>query len=395
MTVRIVLLADSEGLATRLTQAVPGIQLRTVEAQNGGELVDRIESTGEFDVLACEFTGRNCEERARLVQMLVERLAPRPVIGLAVQADLALSSAALRVRAREFFVPGVDDERLRIWLSQLQQDGSTVSTDTAAPRGKIVVVVSGHPYEGIAFLTNHLAVALQEQMGHGDRALVLDLATPQGSAAIFLNQNPSYSALDAIAELERVDAKWASQHFGHHGSGIHVLSLPESMLGRPQMDSHRLLRFLDAVAGLYKWTVIAIDGHHPLAMLTRVIERADHSILLTDQSILKTRQSKYLLQALRQSDGCTARMSLVVDNYKQKLGLEPKNMAELFKLPLFGTFQTEGFNRIVAMNAGEPLFTIAPKDPYCSNVRGLAATLCGAPPLMPAEPQPKKRWKFF
>ncbi len=395
MTLRIVLLADSEALAERLAQAVPGIDLRIVAAESNGELVDRIEAAGDFDALACEFTARNCEDRAPLVQMLVERLAPRPVIGLALEGDQGLSSAALRARARDFFVPGVDDKRLREWLGHVQPSAQAALAPLPAAKGKIVVVVSGHPYEGIAFLADHLAIALQEQLRGSERTLLLDLATPQGSGAIFLNQNPTYSALDAIAESERVDAKWASQHFGQHGSGVHVLSLPESLLGRPQMDTHRLLRFLDTAAGLYRWTVVAIDGHHPIGLLTRVFERADHGILLTDQSILKTRHSKYLLQALRENEACTTRMGLVVDNYKQKLGLEPKNMAELFKLPLLGTFQTEGFNRIVAMNAGEALFTIAPKDPYCTSVRGLAATLCGAPPVLPAEPPQKKRWKFF
>lgn len=395
MTIRIVLLADSEGLSDRLSQVAPGIEVRAVAADNGGDLVDRIEATGDFELLACEFTARNSEDRARLVQMLVERLAPRPVIGLALQADSALSSAALRARAREFFVPGVDDERLRGWLNQLQRGTRSGEASTTAARGKVVAIVSGHPYEGIAFLADHLAIALQEHQRGGERTLLLDLATPSGSGAIFLNQNPTYSALDAIAEFERLDMKWAGQHFGQHGSGIHVLSLPESLLGRPQIDAQRLLRLLEAAAALYQWTVVALDGHHPVALLSRVLERADHGILLTDQSILKTRQSKYLLQALRETEACTARMGLVVDNYKQKLGLEPKNMAELFKLPLLGTFQTEGFNRIVAMNAGEALFTIAPKDPYCTNVRGLAATLCGAPSVAPTEPQPKKRWKFF
>ena len=393
MTVRVVLLADSAGLEARLAEAAPGVEIRSVVTENGGDLVDRIEAAGDFDALFCEFTTRNSEDRARLVQMLVERLAPRPVVGTALQADAAMSSSALRARARDFFVPGPDDERLRAWLSQLQP--GAMPSHLSAAKGKIVTIVSGHPYEGIAFLADHLAIALHEQVGPGDKVLVLDLATPQGAAAIFLNLNPTYSALDAIADTERLDATWPDKHFVHHSSGLHILSLPEAMLGRPQMDTYRLLRFVEAIAVQYRWTVIAIDGHHPLALLTRVIERADRSVLLTDQSILKSRHSKYLLQGLRESDGCTARMGLVVDNYKQRLGLEPRNLAELFKLPLLGTFQTEGFNRIVAMNAGEPLFTIAPKDPYCTGVRELAAALCGAPPVTPAEPPSKKRWKFF
>jgi pilus assembly protein CpaE len=391
------MVADGGSAAERLGNAVAGaIRLQVVDANPSATVVARIETAGAFDVLLCEFSPASCDERAALVQMLVERFAPVPVVGIALGEEPKLASAAMRARARDFFVLGRDDQRLAAWFERLLQGrSSALPAPSASSHGRIFTVLSGHPYDGIAFLADHLAVALQERVTQDERVLLLDLATPQGAGAIFLNQNPAYSALDALADVQRCDRKLIDSSFSRHASGVYVLSLPENLLGRPQIDADRLLQLLHTISGLFVYTVVAIDGHHALSTLARVVDRADRTLLLSDQSILKTRQSKYLLQALRDEDCTLERTGLIVDNYKSRLGLEPKNIAELYRLPLLGTLQTESYNRIVAMNAGEPLFAVAPKDPYCSGVRELAATLCGGKPVVPVPALVRKRWKLF
>ncbi|MBV8062510.1 MAG: hypothetical protein JOY51_02895, partial [Nevskia sp.] len=110
-------------------------------------------------------------------------------------------------------------------------------------------------------------------------------------------------------------------------------------------------------------------------------------LLLSDQSILRSRHNKHLLRALR-LEGCALdRAGLVVDDYRRRLGLEPKNLAELFELPLFATLQSEPSSRLVSMNSGEPLYTLARKDPYGLGVKKMAAALAAGQPLAASAPQ--------
>jgi len=134
-------------------------------------------------------------------------------------------------------------------------------------------------------------------------------------------------------------------------------------------------------------TVIAIDGHAPVSAVAGLVDLADRSLLLSDQSILKSRHNKYLLRSLRAQECSLERTSLVVDNYRRRLGLEPRNLAELFELPLVSALQTESFNRILSMNSGEPLFTLAKKDPYCAGIRELAGTLLSGEMKVSTPPQ--------
>ncbi len=205
--------------------------------------------------------------------------------------------------------------------------------------------------------------------------LLVDLATPSGAAAIFLNLNPTYNVLDAVNDAHRCDQTLIDTAFPKHGSGLYVLSLPEDLLGRGSFEPEQLLKLMQVLRGLFAYTVVAIDGHAPIAAVAGLVDMADRTLLLSDQSILKSRHNKYLLRALRAQDCSLERASLVVDNYRRRLGLEPRNLAELFELPLLTALHTESFNRLLSMNSGEPLFTLVKKDPYCGDVRDLATTL--------------------
>jgi len=124
----------------------------------------------------------------------------------------------------------------------------------------------------------------------------------------------------------------------------------------------------------------------PLSALVSVANESERLLLLSDQSILRSRHNKHLLRALR-LEGCALdRAGLVVDDYRRRLGLEPKNLAELFELPLFATLQSDLSNRSVSMNSGEPLYTLARKDSYALGVKKLATSLLSGQPIV-ASPQ--------
>jgi len=380
---RIIVIATSslvlEGLQAALGADIEIIRVELASAEN---VIADIEAAGAVDAVLCELISAKASEQAALVQMLVERFSPLPVIGLGTGDDSRLPSMALRARARDFLIFGRDDEAdiARRIIAQLPgpSDRWKLNKRMAWRQGKRYVIVSGHPYDGIAFLGVHLAIALQERVPRDARVLIVDLATPQGAAAVLLNLHPVHSVFDALAMVAKGEPPSLAA-FSQHAGGVAVLGLPESMRGRSRIDAAALGDLLDSIGSVFAHIVITLDGHFPISTLASVIGRADRTMLLSDQSILKTRQSRHLVEALR-TEGCSLeRMGLVVDNYKYGLGLEPQNIAELFRLPAFGTLCTERYNRIVAMNAGEPLFTLAPEDPYCVGIRNLAALLLGQP----------------
>ncbi|MDP3294130.1 MAG: hypothetical protein Q8M37_05240 [Nevskia sp.] len=390
MKTKVLVVADDPEFASWLQDAEDAnLDVVMIRGLVPTELLASVESQGRYGLLFCEFTPANAMMRASFVEQFLERHWQVPVVGLGASENPECMLAAMRAGARDYLVRGRDDAKLGGQIGRLLKRTAATTASAALPTkaGQIFLTLSGHPHESIAFFAEHLALAVVERLNPGEKVLLVDLATPSGAAAIFLNLNPTYNLLDAVNDAHRCDQTLIDTAFSKHASGLYVLSLPEDLLGRASFDADQLLKLMQVLRGLFTYMVVAVDGHAPITALSGLVSMADRSLLLSDQSILKSRHNKYLLRALRAQDCSLDRTALVVDNYRRHLGLEPRNLAELFELPLLSSLQTESFNRLLSMNSGEPLYTLAKKDPYCAGMQELAGLLLSGAMKAASAPQ--------
>lgn len=370
-----------------LQNAVAGVQFSLLRPIDSDDLLERIEAAGRVDLVLFEFDAVEMESRAVMIERLLERLPELPVAAVGAEPHPDVVLAAMRAGARDFLVLRRDDSSLSSAVGRLVRRGlpaATGLTSRAAPQSRLFTVLSGHPYEGIAFTASHLALALVDgKRRAGERVLLIDTATPAGASAIFLNLAPGYSVLDAINDVYRCDQTLVDTAFTRHGSGLYLLSLPEDLIGRPDLDSEDFLQLLKVLRNLFDIIVCAVDGQAPLSMINEIASQSSRLLWLTDQSILRSRQSKYLLRAMRLQDTLANKAGLLVDAYQRRLGLEPAHLAELLDLPLIGTLNGDPLARIQAMNAGESLLKAHPNDGFSVAIRALAEALMTDAPTMP------------
>lgn len=368
--------ADDPVILNWLQNAAPGVDFALIRPLDGDDLMERLQQLGKVEMVFFEVAPQSLPARIALMERLLDRLpdVPLAAVGAEHQPDLVL--ACMRAGARDFFVLKRDEANVATALGRLLKR-SAQARDAGRPggKGKLFTLLAAHPHEGIAFAAAHLALACHEKIPSSERALLVDIATPAGAATIFLNIAQSYSVLDAINDVFRADQTLVDTAFSKHASGLYVLSLPEDAIGRPNFNPDEFLKLLQVLRGLFSVIVVALDGMAPLPLQKALLTAADRSLMMTDQSIVKSRHSKYLLRALRLDDAALDRTGLLVDNYHKRLGLEPQNLAELLDLPLVATLSTDGAARIQSMNAGEPMYVVAPKDTYCGDMRRLAQAL--------------------
>lgn len=353
--------------------------LRPLDAD---DLIERLQMLGRTDIVFFQFDASNVDLRVGMVERLLERMPEVPAAGLGAESNPDIVLAAMRAGARDFFVLRRDEANVAALMGKLLRRNTTV-TKTQQKQGKLFTLLSANSSGDTAFVAAHLALAAQQQLPSGERVLLVDIASPPGAGTIFLNINQSYSVLDAINDVYRSDQTLVDTAFARHASGIFVLSLPEDLVGRAQINHDELTKLLQVLRGLFGVIVVAVDGLTPLEGLTGMVGLADRSLLLTNQSILMSRHSKYLLRALRLDDCPLDRAALLVDSYHRRVGLEPENLAELLDIPLLGTLSGSA-QRMPAMNAGEPMFSIAPKDPFCEDVRSVTQALLSGAGSAPA-----------
>ncbi len=388
MKTQAVVVADDPVYLSWLENAAgPSAEFSLIRPLDAEDLVERVQLMGRLDVIFFQFEAANLDARLSMMERLVERLPDLPVAGLGADSNPDIVLAAMRAGARDFLVLRRDEGDVAALLSKLLRRTQPL-TRSSQKQGRVFGVLSAHPHDSVAFVAEHLALACAANLPKSEQVLFLDVATPAGAGAIFLNINQSYSVLDAINDVYRCDQTLIDTAFSKHASGLYLLSLPEDLVGRPAINIDEFLKLLQVLRGLFSCIVVAFDGHLPMEGLSGIISQCERSLLLSDQSIIKSRHSKYLLRSLRLEDCPLDRTALVVDNYRRRLGLEPENLAEILDLPLLGRLSASANNaRVQAMNAGEPMFTVAPKDPMCEDLRRIALALLAGQSNVEAAPQ--------
>ena len=383
MKIQAAVVADDPVYLNWLQNAAGEAEFTLIRAHDADDLIERVQMLGRVDMVFFQVDAASIAARVGMIERLLDRMPELATAAVGADQNPDVVLAAMRAGARDYFVIRKDESNVAASLGRLlRRNAQGNASAQNGARGKLFAVLGGHPDEGIAFLAEHLALAISKDLNPApgkrelrERVLLVDAATPAGAAAIYLNIAQAYSVLDAVNDAHRCDQTLVDTAFPRHSSGLQLLSLPEDFIGSPQLNHEDFLKLLQVLRGLFGAIVVTLDGHAPPAGLKGLVTQADRTLLLTDQSIIKSRHSKYLLRALRLDDCPLDRTALVVDNYRRRLGLEPQNLAELLDLPLLATLSTDASARQQAMNSGEPMFVAAPKDEYCAGVQRLAAAL--------------------
>jgi pilus assembly protein CpaE len=350
--------------------------LRPVDAE---DLIQRVQAGGRVDLVFFQFDAANAPARAVWMERLLERVPDLPVAGVGEDGQPEVVLAAMRAGARDFLVLRRDDTQVAALIGKLLR--RTVGGPRGAKQGRVYALIGADADPATAFAAEHLALTTLEQLPRGERVVLVDLSLPAGSAAVFLNINQTYSVLDAINDVFRCDQTLVDSAFSKHTTGLFVLSLPEDLVGRPGVNGEDLLKLLQVFRGLFAATFVTLDGQYGTRVLSTIVGAVDRALLLSDQSILRSRHSKYLLRSLRLEDTAMDRFGLVVDGYRRRHGLEPDALAELLELPLLAALSSDELARQQAMDTGESLFQLAPKNPWCRDVRKLAEALASGRPV--------------
>lgn len=298
------------------------------------------------------------------------------VLVVAVGADSPTEAVieAMRAGARDFFVMGRDDAQLSERLRKLMRKSAT-QQGSAERTGRLYSIHSATGGPALAWTAEHLALALLENSRAGERILLIDLSTPNGASLVFMNIAQTYSLLDAVADVHRCDQTLIDTAFAKHSSGLNVLTMPEDLVEPARLDEADFLALLDVLARHFHSIVLCTAANLPLHAQAGVLSRAHASFMISDGSILNSRANKHLLKALQLEDCPLDRVGLVVDSDGIARGLDAQNLAQLVELPLWAVMPVNYQTRLQAMNAGDALYKLAPKDAYCAAIRDLAKRL--------------------
>jgi pilus assembly protein CpaE len=325
-------------------------------------------------VVFCEMGVGSDARDASFMEGLTAAKPLLPVVAMAETPDRQTVLTALRAGARDFVSPDMRPSEL---ISLIRRVISREHGDLRAgmvAECDMTAVASARPGADAPMFALHLALALQEAAPKDD-ILLLDLGVPAADSLHYLGLEPTYSFVDAIRSLRRLDDTLINTAFSRHDSGLRILAMPDETLDAGRFTTADLYVLLGALKRHFKHIVVNLGGVPATEFLFVLLGKSDRTFLLVEQSVPSCKQNRTLLQKLRDNKVPFGSVSLVVDRYLPSVPPNADTIAKGFGIPLLSTLPSSGMARLTMMNSGESLFKSAPRDPYTTTVRKIAAGL--------------------
>lgn len=347
--------------------------------------MDAINSNERIDLLFVRLVDDAAISPALIVEALVDAYPGVPCIGVSDADNAELVLGAMRAGAVDVFVRGRDEDRIgSLSARALKRSASSAVVPSPqhqrAKRGQVVSLVSAAQSSLLAYSLVHLGVAIKDNPGTRDkRVLLIDFSLPGGDSSIIFESSADFGVLDVLRDMERCDDTLIASAFPTIESGCYLLALPEHLNSDLNLAGELvdLPRLLEICRSYFDYTVICGDAGMGLSALSALVQGSDHASLMSDQSVLCSRQSKALTAALRGMDSAASNLHLIIANYRPQGGIEPERLAALLDLPLEATLSGKVAARVEAMNLGQSMFEHAPSDGFAVDIRSLAARLFG------------------
>jgi pilus assembly protein CpaE len=296
--------------------------------------------------------------------------------GAEVSADVVIE--AVRAGAVEFLRRPVQRADLAAALEKLLRHRR--GSQPPARAGRITSVFSAKGGLGVTTLATNLAICLAERSAGG--TVLIDLDTRQSDVATFLNLQYTYSVVDALESLERLDDSLLQGLLVKHASGLHVLPGP-TRVDRNPLPGERIQGALEIIRSHFGHVVL--DLRHDFDPGTiAALEASDTILYLTGLTVSALRSGSAGLAALRHLGLNLQRVKVVVMRDGTGEDVTAKHAQEALGLPIYWRTPSDYATVVSSINNGQPVVTAAPRSKIARNLRELAGGLYR--PASPSRP---------
>jgi pilus assembly protein CpaE len=288
-------------------------------------------------------------------------------------ADSQAIIESMRAGAREFLPQPID-------LGILTQAFARYITEHRPNQegGKGVVYCVTASKEGVGATSIAINTAVSLATLPDTRVALIDLNSPVGDAAAYLNLKPQYTVADALAAAMKLDPVLL-ETFMNHAYGISVLAgLKEFQpLQMPGLDA--LSQMLQVITQYYTHTFIDLPPNIDLEQLQVLVEISSAMlVILTPELPTLWRTDRYL--RFLSSAGNTDKLRLIVNRVTANDDIDEKAIVKALNHEVYWKLPNNYKALINAINSGKPLVTVNNSALVASYMK-LAHRLTGMPEL--------------
>jgi len=271
--------------------------------------------------------------------------------------DSELIIEAMRAGAREYLFKPIPPMSLAQAIDRFIAERKRAEQKSTT--GKIYCVTAAKGGAGATTVTINLATSLAKL--EGSRIAVLDLNSPVGDAAAYLNLTPQYTVSDALGAAARLDSVLL-ESFMARAQGFDLLAGPKEFWpeaapgvnGLPGVRS--LSRLLEVVSNTYSHTLVDMTTYLEKQWFQMVLEAASDCILVLTPELPALWRTKRLMSFL--SDCAPGKAPHLVLNRSRKSDeITAEEIERALQQPVYWKLPNNYHASIEAINSGSALVT--------------------------------------
>jgi pilus assembly protein CpaE len=264
-----------------------------------------------------------------VIRRLRASAASPAVIALHTTAEPEIILGAIRAGAQEFLYLPLEGNLAkaleRIGVDRGHQAGSQKQG------GRTLGFLSAKGGCGATTVACHVGAELAG-LGRG-RVLLADFDLESGMLGFLMKSPSSYSILDAISNLNRLDSAFWKKLISNGYPNLEVIAAPSS-IPREWPDRDSLQRILRFVRVQYDWSVIDLGrGLTPVSMTS--LEGVEQAFIVATLEVPALHQAKRMIGKLLDSGYPREKLNVVLNRVPKNPDVTPDEVGRALGLPVY------------------------------------------------------------
>ncbi len=265
-------------------------------------------------------------------------------------ADLLLS--AMRAGCNEVLCNPLDARQLAETFDRQERQWSS-TTGRTRTTGHIISFFGAKGGVGTTTVAVTLGYYLVRQKNK--RVLLIDNHPEFGHVCLYLGLDGTrYHFDELIRNVNRLDSTLLRGFIAKHGSGLEVLSSPESHDLSRTVDPDALERTLEFLRGEYDYILLDCETNLEEASLA-VMDRSDQIYLVATPDIGAIRDLSRYIDGLSRNESTSARLHVIINRYSSHGAIAIEQIEKAIRVPVEVRLCNAYTECQRAINVGEPI----------------------------------------
>jgi pilus assembly protein CpaE len=249
-----------------------------------------------------------------------------------------------------------------------------VHATKSVERGHIIAVSSNKGGVGSTTAATNLAACLVAQ---NKSVCLVDLVLQFGSVTSFLNIDASYTILDLVKNLKRIDPLFLDGSLVKHASGIRVLAEPFYAEDARRITPADIDEILDVLAQSFDFVVVDTPKEFD-DMLALVLDKANLILFITEMDVPSLKSAHRALELFERMGIYDKKIRLILNRYVKSKLMTLESVEKALGVKVFWTLPNNYPVAIAAVNQGLSIQECDARSDIAKSYLGLTEAMLGA-----------------